>query len=290
MSGLSREELIKAGWRRGSFVSLFDHPALLATLPEKLASLCKTEKNALLIPVLYDCALIDMDFEREHWVQVVVGIPCDERPEFKNARNPRRLCLPYLIDGEDNVMWLEISSLGFAQIEREYLLKNSIPNLKLKWGTLALECLINWISGRFNQATFPDAFNRRVASKDKLLKKMWKSDDYVSCCSGVHFAISTDEELDDEKKYNLSIVLTIPESLRGRELALVKKNNVPAMVERIKGIFSSMDGVVLESVDTIPEGEFTKKLERKYKRYSLEYYTYNDAGVEAALPAGFFGS
>lgn len=290
MSGLSREELIRAGWTRGSFVSLVDHPALLATLPEKLASLCKTENNAVLIPVLYDCALIDMDFEREHWVQVVIGIPCDENPEFKNARNPRRLCLPYVIDGEENIMWLEVSSLGFAQIEREYLLKNSTPNLKLKWDTLALECLINWISGRFNQATFPDAFNRRVAKKDKLLKKMWKSDNYVNYCSGVHFAISTDEELDDERKYNLSIVLTIPESFQGRELAQVKKDNVPVMIEKIKGIFSSMEGVVLETITTLPEGEFTKNLERQYKRYSLEYYTYNDAGVEGALPAGFFGS
>ncbi|AUV44043.1 MULTISPECIES: hypothetical protein [Citrobacter freundii complex] len=289
MSGLNREELIKAGWMRGSFVSLFNHPALLATLPEKLASLY-TEKDAVLIPVLYECALIDMDFEREHWVQVVIGTPCDERSEFKNARNPRRLCLPYFVDGEDNVKWMEISSLGFAQIEREFLLKNSTPNLKLKWGPLALECLLNWISGRFNQATFPDAFNRRIASKDKLLKKMWKSDDYVNCCSGVHFALSTDEELDDEIKYNLSIVLTIPESFRGRELAQVMKNNVPAMVERIKGIFSSMEGVVLESINTLPEGEFTKSLERQFKRYSLEYYTYNDAGAEGALPAGFFGS
>lgn len=289
MSGLNREELIKAGWMRGSFVSLCDHPALLATLPEKIASLC-IEKNAVLIPVLYDCALIDMDFEREHWVQVVIGIPCDELSEFKNARNPRRLCLPYFVDSEDNVMWLEVSSLGFAQIEREYLLKNSTPNLKLKWGPLALECLLNWISGRFNQTTFPDAFNRRIASKDKLLKRMWKSDDYVNCCSGVHFALSTDEELDDERKYNLSIVLTIPESFRGRELAQVMKNNVPAMVERIKGIFSSMEGVVLESINTLPEGEFTKSLERQFKRYSLEYYTYNDASAEGVLPAGFFGS
>jgi len=198
--------------------------------------------------------------------------------------------LPYFVDGEDNVMWLEISSLGFAQIEREYLLKNSTPNLKLKWGPLALECLLNWISGRFNQATFPDAFNRRIASKDKLLKRMWKSDDYVNCCSGVHFALSTDEELDDDRKYNLSIVLTIPEGLRGRELAQVMKNNVPAMVERIKGIFSSMDGVVLESINTLPEGEFTKSLERQFKRYSLEYYTYNDASAEGVLPAGFIGS
>lgn len=290
MSGLNREDLIKAGWARGSFVSLCEYSSVLTALPPKLTSLYESEKEAVLIPVLYDCALVDLDFEKEHWVQVVIGIPCEGLAQYKNGRNPRKLHLPFKVDGESNSRWLEITSLGFAQIEREFLLKNSAPNLNLKWDGLALECLLNWFSGRFNQATFPDAFNTRVALKDKLLKRMWKSDDYVNFCSGVHFYLSTDKELPDDEKYKLSIVLTIPEAFRGRELAQVMKNNVPAMVERIKGIFGTMSGVVLDNINTIPESEFTKSIERKFKRYSLEYYTYNDAGGEAVLPAGFFGS
>ncbi len=290
MSGLSREGLIKAGWARGIFVNLSEHPSLLEELPLKLREFCEAQEKVFIVPVLYDCALIDMDFHREPWVQVIICSPCEGDPGFKNARSPRKLHLSYTSDGLEQELWVEISALGFAQIEREALLTKSWPDLSLRWTDSSLDCLLNWVAERFRQPTFPDAFNKRVATKDKLLKKLWKSEVYVECCSGVYVGLSTQDELPEDAKYEVRIVLTIPGTFKKRELVDVEKKHAPIMIEKIKSIFSSMDGVDIISVVTIPEGEFTKNEERKFKRYSLEYHTYNDIGDDAVLPSDFLDS
>ncbi len=290
MSGLSREGLIKAGWARGIFVNLSEHPSLLEELPSKLREFCEAQDRVFIVPVLYDCALIDMDFNREPWVQVIICSPCQGDPSFKNARSPRKIHLSCISDKLENELWMEVSALGFAQIEREALLTKSCPDLSLRWADSSLDCLLNWVAERFRQPTFPDAFNKRVAKKDKLLKKLWKSAAYVECCSGVYVGLSTHDELAEDIKYEVKIILTIPGTFKKRELAAVIKEYAPTMIEKIRSIFSSMDGIDLISVVTIPEGEFTKNEERKFKRYSLEYHTYNDSGDEAVLPSEFLNS
>ncbi|MDV7025546.1 hypothetical protein R4P48_23145 [Atlantibacter subterranea] len=288
MSGLNREELIEAGWARGAFVELHAYPAILDELPKKLRDFCVSQETVFLIPVLYDCALIDLRFDKEPWVQVVIGSVCDENPSYRHARNPRLLHLPIGCKSDGNLKCIEISALGFAQIDREFLLLNSVPSSEYQWSEASLECLLNWIAERYRQATFPDSFNKKVEQKQKLLKKAWKSQPFVEYCSGVHIRIFPDVELPEQEEYDVDILLTIPSIYKKRELAEIVRDSAPAMKEIIRNIFNSIVGVKNVRVETIPENQFTKEQERMYKKYSLEYYSFSSDNVDAVLPADFF--
>ncbi|MBP6518335.1 MULTISPECIES: hypothetical protein [Gammaproteobacteria] len=276
-----RSKWLTLGWKRGAFIDVNNYPNLLNELPTKLKEFCSSNQNVYLVPVLYDCALVDGSFEKEPWVQAVLGIPCRGDGNFKNGRNPRRLHLPVQIAGQDD--YLEFSALGFLQIDREILLSESEPSDTIIWVNNSRELLLDWVADRFRMATFPDEFNKRIETKLGALKKLWKKDIFRDYCSGIYIRINTDKELDTlNERYRVDLIIVIPDLFSPRKL---RETGISDKLHiDLTTIFSSIQGIQVIDARVLPEGEFTKTLEREFRKLSLEYYSYS-SNDDTPIPA-----
>lgn len=283
---ISRESLLTAGWCRGAFIKIRDYPSIMDVLPEKIKQLCNTDSEVYLVPVLYDCALIDLNFEREPWIQVVIGFICSEDPNARHAKNPRKLHLP-IKQGSDE-FFIEFNAIGFTQIDRELLLKTAIPAQDVSWIENSREVLINWVADRYKQPVFPDSFNNRIRVKSSQLRKLWKREDFCKYCSGIYIKLHTEDELTENLPYVIDVFVVTP--FHGRQLRTLTDDGVfREMVSKLSGILRSISGIQVISITEYPESQFTKKQEREFKKLSLENYSYA-SDDEAALPSDYYGA
>ncbi|MEN4519419.1 hypothetical protein [Pantoea agglomerans] len=280
-----RLERVQAGWKRGAFVRLAENTALFDELPNKMVSFLEDKKNPLVIPVLYDCALIEESFEKEPWAQVLICWEIEAcSGNYAHAKNPRTLHTTAVKEGES--ISLEFTAMSFTQVDREVLLSCSTDN-SLSWEPIKLAQLLDWVAERFRQPTFPDSFNNRLRPVERRLNAEWKSEVFREFCAGVYFKLNTYAELLEHEAYTLDVIIAIPESIKGKEFALFDMKHSQNMIQGIKTKISPAKGIQVGNVEVLSESEFTKAIERNYLRFSLEYFSYKSQSGEAVLPAEF---
>jgi len=281
---MSRDEWLAKGWLRGAFIDLEAHPEILALLPEKLKAEISTQPKAYLTPLLYDCALVNDNFNQEPWVQVLVCWPCPKAGgdgNFKFGKNPRKNHFPVLIDNTEK--YFSAEALGFAQLDRDKLLK-ATPLTNIAWPEKGLFQLLNWVAERYNQPTFPDQWNIRMNSKRKLLDRLWKKDSFTHNCSGVYFEITPFSEISEDDTYKVKAFIAIPETMTGKEHRVFVREHEQEVIQSLKSIMESIPNISVVLIQTIKEDEFTKSMERSYRRWQLEHLSYRNID-EAPLPA-----
>ncbi|WP_105652502.1 hypothetical protein [Cronobacter dublinensis] len=276
---------LQAGWKRGAFIKLNDNKFLLEELPAKLCSAIETKENVFIVPLLYDCALIEEDFQKEPWAQVLIIWDADYDGQFGYAKNPRRLHLNALFDGQETKC-LEVTALSFAQIDREVLLKAK-PVASVEWAEGNLDMLLDWVAERYRQATFPDSFNTRLYKNKRRLESLWKSAPFRDYCSGIHINLNTHQELPASEVYIIKVFIVVPYTIKGRAYRDFDKSIAPEMVSNLKTRLDAIDGVEVANVEVISEREFNKEMQREYHRYSLEYYSFKNPESAPPLPAEF---
>lgn len=278
---IDRKKCLASGWQRGAFINIKANQDILNVLPPELITHIDELGRAYLIPVLYDCALVEPRQEIEPWAQALICWPCTPDGNYKFGKNPRRFHFP--INTPDGETYLEVKAISFCQVDRALLL-TAEPLNDWQWPKLGLEILLNWVSERFRQPTFPDEWNNRMGKLKSRLNQLWKNDDFVNLCSGVYLNIQPFREVEPEELYTVNAYITVPPGLEGRQLIEFNKTRSPALVQKLKSILKSLSNVTVGEVDTINEDQFTKATERQYKRWQLEYYSYKDDPV-APLPA-----
>lgn len=282
-----RAAWLKAGWKRGAFIRLDSNPELLGELPKKIVDAVKDKTLACIVPIIYDCALVEHSFYKEPWAQVLVVWEAKFDGNFANARNPRKLHITAL--EKSNPVCFEVSALSFAQVDRETLLK-ATPDSSMQFESDNLSMLLDWVAQRYRQATFPDSFNKRLGPFNKQLKKLWGSELFGKFASGVFVKIDTTEELSDDDIYNIEVIISIPYHMKGREYRNFEQNNSDTMIFQLKSIFDAAKGIELNKIETLTERELTKEVEREFSRFSLEYFSYNPGLEEHPLPGEFLGA
>ncbi|NIG76760.1 hypothetical protein F3J34_24645 [Klebsiella sp. Ap-873] len=281
-----RAEWLAAGWKRGAFIRLEDNHNLRQELPQKLLTCIENKSQVYVVPVIYDCALIEENFEKEPWAQVLVIWESSFDGNFAYAKNPRKMHLKAKRDGHE--ICFEITALSFAQIDREILLQ-VYPDQSVTWRDGDLALLLDWVAERYRQATFPDSFNNRLVPSRKLLDRLWKSDLFCQYSSGVYINLNTSDELEDEHCYQIKIMISIPFHINGREYREIDRKYSAEMVQKVKSIFDAVKNLKVISVETISEREFTKELERGFNRFSLEHFSYKSGAEDNPLPAEYLG-
>lgn len=273
---LGRDDWLQAGWKRGAFIDLKSqaNSQLFDLLPDNVKAAVEEQRAAYLIPVLNDCALVHGSFESEPYVQVTLCYPCEKNKAFCNLKQPRTYHFPLIINGEEH--YFECLSKLFLTIDRELLLKHT-PDEKLVWPEFGLDKLLNWLADRFRQPTFPDEWNRRLHAKQGRFSSLWKSEKF-GFCSGVYISISPFNEISPDDYYDVKVFILAPEEFEGKSYRLFNKEDAPEIVSRLKTILDSIPKLNVKAVDTISEDAFTKSMERHYKRWSLEYYSYSRDG------------
>lgn len=282
-----RAAWLAAGWKRGAFVRLQSNPHLLGELPRKLCDFVADKESVCIVPILYECALIDESFEKEPWAQVLVIWRTNYNGSYAFGKNPRRLHLRAK-DGEQELCF-EIAAISFSQVDRVSLLK-ATPDTSLSWEDGELALMLDWVAERYRQSTFPDAFNKRLEPSKKALEKLWKSENFCSYSSGVYFNLDTFDELQDEILYNVKVIITIPYIFKGREYISIDRDRAPDMISRLKAVLDAVKNIEILSVDTLSEREFTKEIERDFLKFSLEYYSYKADPAMSPLPAEYLSS
>lgn len=281
-SNSKRNQWIEKGWKRGAFVDLNSHPDLVDLMPEKLKIRISKEDQAYLIPILYDCSLIDECFEREPWVQALICWVCEEPDgNFMFGKNSRKIDFPVFFN--DSELHLRSEAIGFCQIERDKLLKSS-PTKELKWKNKGLEQILNWVSERYKQPTFPDEWNRRLDTKNKELKKLYKNREFNNSCSGLYFEISPFSEIAENQVYDVKAFFVISSTLTGPQHRDFVKNHENILIQQLNTILSSINNINSTDIDTIKEDQFTKAMERDFQRWQLEHISYKDIN-NSPLPA-----
>jgi len=279
-----RLERIAAGWKRGAFVNLFDNPDFRDELPKKLVNFLEGKSNPRIVPVLYDCALIEESFEKEPWAQIVICWEVEFDGNYGNAKNPR--CIHTKAKIGTQSVTLEVTAMSFAQVDREALLKCT-PDPTVIFEDGRLEQLLDWISERYRQPTFPDSFNDRLRPIQKRLSSQWKSELFRDFCSGIYFKLNTLNELEENESYSLDVIIVVPYEIQGREYAEFDAKHSATMIDGMKTKLSAAKGIKVGAIELYPESEFTKEIERNYFRFSLEYFSYTTGSGNVLLPAEF---
>lgn len=278
-----RADWIEQGWKRGAFVDLKKRPDLVEELPRKLREHILQLEEAYLFPTLYDCALINPNPDAEPWAQCLICWPCNTDQSYIHAKDPRKYHFSLILSGEEKSM--EVTALSFCQLEKEILMREP-PIGDVEWCQHGLEIMLNWVTNRYDQPTFPDAFNRKMEKIKSNLKSLSRNPDFNKYCSGIYINLEPFEEIAPQQIYTIKVFVTFPE-MDGRTLKEFNKTVGPNLTSRLRTIFKKLEKqeITVLNIDTIPEGEFTKAEERDYKRWSLENFTYEIDGLDAPLPA-----
>ncbi len=234
-----RDHWLASGWERGAFIDAKASQNILNSLPDKLREHLDQCNEAYLIPLLYDCALVDQRFDIEPWVQVVFCWPCDPDPMFKFGKNPRRYQFPVFVKESDRYM--EVTALSFFQLDREALLAES-PLKGVVWPDNGLNTILNWASERIRQPTFPDEWNVRMKAIDKRLQKIWKLQEFSENCSGVYLNIQPFKQIQPDEKYTVSVFVTVPDK-EGRELMAFSRDIEPVILQRLSLALNALSNV-----------------------------------------------
>ena len=242
----------------------------------------------------YDCAVVSDSFDDEPWVQILIALPVEYNKQFANGRNSRRIHFYADLNGDSKAY--EVNAKSICQIERELLLDlNREEGVSLSPENIF--DLKNWLSERFRQDAWPDAFNKSLAPANKRLKSFWKR--YRDFITGLYIKLNTFEEI-ETGKYCASIIVSVEAGkmrslirhLREKDSSLVDKeldavkNKVVAEIKTAFGntIDYAKDPTSFsgEAIEVLSEESITLDQVRNFPRYSP--YSLSLYEGESSLP------
>lgn len=288
-----RSLLLAKGWGRHTFISTCEAgiEKLLSAIPDKLHAELKTP-NVKVLLATYDCAVVHNSFDDEPWLQIFIAVPTKYDKKYANGRDSRRM--HFSLELSDGSSEYEINARGICQIERELLIDLERDEDVSILPANAFD-LKNWMSERFRQDTWPDAFNSSVRRAEKRLKSFWKR--YKDFISGLYIQLNTNEEL-VSGKYRASIIVCVEAGkmrslikfLREKDKVLVDKN-VPTVLNKVANEIKIAFGDSIDyevdstshsgyAIEVIDEESITLAQLREFPRfspYSLSLYDSNSS-------------
>ncbi len=267
----NRENWIKSGWSRGVFINLNDNAHLKDIIPAEILSYVEKKESVYLVPVTYDCALVDEDFSREPWAQIILLWKAgNENGNFKFGKNPRVIQIPVNIGS--NIEYYEAQAIGICHVKRDTLLRSNIDKTR----TLSpkfLKIVLGWCAARITRSVFPDSWNNRLTKSKKTFDKIWNNNTFNSVISGVYADVKPFKELADDELYEANIILCFDTDQEIVSLRDYKKQLEQEHIEQITGAFNTKIQINLKSVKVLADTEFTKSMERDFHLLDLEYFS-----------------
>jgi|TARA_R110000868_G_scaffold373866_2_gene638196 hypothetical protein len=272
---IDRDALLEKGLGRGVCLSAAGVDFTDFHLPKIQAQLIDPED--IIIPILYDCALLDIDLDREPWLEFVVAKKvASPIPALLNGKTPRKLHFPIIVDGQE-IFYEVIPRLQCRSC------RSIISELNLAFShllaTRTLIVLLDWLSNRIKQPVLPDEFEKRLHKKK--LENIFKSVDALKA-SGIYINIDPNEPISVENEYTAKIIVAYEDSVY-RELYRAK--SVENVVIKLKSYFSVTDGVNLTEIISMPESEITLSILNNFQSWGSDYFTYRSDNPETEGPS-----
>lgn len=255
-------------WRQGS---------ILKTDSVKALDLvhAKSPDDTVVIVVSHDCDLAQTE-DVEPFCEVISGFPVDESGDLTNAKNVRRLHLPF--SAGDVTLTAEFAATEKVKIAKSVLAEHQ-PATNVRLSPAELNVLQTWLSVRYKRSSFPDEFDRRL--KDKEVKFYDKFVKAIKASSGHLLTILLDvdggNEIDrkgPDDTYTLSIYLIYNVTVDPGKA----KETIDALAKKINALFSSCylkegkwQNIELRECEPISEAAVTVHQYRLLKPLTFEY-------------------
>lgn len=257
-------------WQQGFVLDGKDSVALGLISADELA------KKAVIV-ASHDCDLLEpKDIEPN--CEIFVGKKIDRIDgTFSNAKNPRKLHLPFS-GGATSVM-LELDARDRRIVDKDKVLSLQ-PDAQTQLLPTELWTLRSWLASRYFRPSYPDEFDRRLKAKPaevhKRIANVIKTTgtDLVAVLFDIDTGESTTEKSDDEV-YSLSIFLVYDVTKDpGRAEATAKK-----AAQSIKDIFrqrcfkdGKWQGIELRSCLPVSEDALTILQMRMTRTWYFDSY------------------
>jgi hypothetical protein len=258
--------LEKIGWRQGSILS-----------PRSLPTGCKIEpplpdfaEESFLIVLTQDCDLVQPDFSKEPFAEVLLGTPIAGKPDgsLLFGKNPRLIQFPI------GTRYFEASCHNRSRLDRRILAQCS-PSVDHKLTDADTGLIREWMAKRYVRSAFPHNLNLRLRSgaPGKAISKLLENSGhlfrtlYLMCAPA---AI----ELPEDQPYRLSLWMAVAtEDAKDASLMLHAREASKAMADTI----SKCPGVELLSCDVRHEGQITLDDLCFFSEWDFDHLTHREA-------------
>lgn len=270
--------LRRIGWRQGDIVSPPDASRVLDQAIDQRPDVDLDEHSLILLT--QDCDIL-REREVEPYLEfIAVSRVPKANPQLEAGRSVRRIHIPGHSE-EDGEVWLDCSIHDRFRVP-----KASLAELDRKeavtLGEEAKRQLRQWVARRYTRQPFPDAFERRLGSRQGRIRKLFAQSS-ARLISTVYIATSN-EELPDETPYEVDILL----AARGRNLVDPSlseaiddfEHKVEQAIEAKEGIVFATDARGYPRLRVIAEDDLTLGMIRRYKRFDVDYRS-SDADADS---------
>lgn len=257
---LTDADAIRArGWRQGSII----RPAALP--PESIADRSLPE-NTLLYVLTHDCDLVQADFEKEPYVELLVMAPINQPDgNFAFGRHPRLLDIQ-LAGGA-----FRLCCHDRLRLSRP-LLAGIDPLREMAADPYLRDLIAEWMAKRYLRPAFPDAFNRRIAEQGRPIQRFCKKWGHLFSQFYIHCA-PEGEELPDGATYDLTVWMVLQTEAAGSAAA----TGARALAEQFANILKACPGIQLDDCRSVTEDDVTLAHLHIFSPWDFDYLTHREA-------------
>jgi len=260
------QALKENGWRQGSILLLEGLPAGCCFEPK----LPDHSADSLLIVLTQDCDLLQEDFSKEPYVEVILATPINGKPDGNlfYGKNPR--CIQFPI-GKNH---FQACCHNRSRFNRRILV-HCQPSTAERISESNIGLLREWMAKRYVRPAFPDNLNLRIrgGNHGKSIQKILHSrghlfqDIYLFCSP-------SDQELIEEQSYRVSIWLAVATE-KAHDKAL--QEEAREVCGEINTIISNCPGIELLSCEVRAEETITLDDLRYFKPWDFDYLSHREA-------------
>lgn len=237
-----------------------------------------TNPDTLYILLTQDCDILHDDYEVEPTIELHIARPV-AAPDgnLLHAKNPRRLQFN-IAEGHT----YEIQMHERCSVPRACLLNHVPRDINLE--EEIIRTLIRWTAYRYLRSAFPDAFNERLATSHRSMRRIeaaFKRDGFL--ITGIFLIVNPMDEIQPDQEYEVIMRLTareevfLDEAMEARALELT---------ETIRRELNSVVGIDVVDYRLVSEADFSLADLRVTLRWDFDYLSFRAGTLEDIQPTG----
>lgn len=254
------EQIRAKQWRQGCILLPEQLPAGTIASPLLLEG-----GNRLLYVLTHDCDLVQADFAKEPYVEVLAIEPITAADgNLTHGKNSR------LLDFTIGVSAFRASCHDRFRIDRR-LLTNLSPSEAHPVDSALCDLITGWISKRYIRPAFPDEFNIRLNQETRAIRKYFKR--YGHLFERIYIACNPQlEELPGDEDYKLTVWLVLEDKDAGPSDVLKAQE----LVVQLEQILNGCRGIEVLECLAVQESEITLAHLRVLSLWDFDDLTYRE--------------
>jgi len=241
--------------------------------------------NTCVVVISHDCDIANDNLLAEPCVEVIVGrVVAKIEGNFAWGKAPRVLHYAAM-------RGLESVGIEVATSEKRCIKKMELagfePDRSFQIDGKILATLRSWLGSRYNRASFPDAFVKRMQSAKadiKLAKALESSGDLISF---VYFDVDGGANIErlDGDPYQLNIVLVFPPGADAEESADDAEKLAGEVEQAVGARLSGGKAIALRSCFAVSEDDLPVSKAKVLTQWRLEHMTLKSDNTQPGPPA-----